>query len=264
MNLSINDEYSPLKKIVIGLGTPYQRDKTRVAQEMADFPMVPDTAWKEQVLALAYPTETQLIQEYNDFVSALMKHGVEVLFPNPEAAYSFDYTCPRDIGFVIGDTFFIANMAVASRANEIETVMAHLKNVEAKKIVSVPEGCIVEGGDVILLDNNKVLVGINQRTNREGYEFLKTHLMPRHYELIPVFHNQLHLDCCLNPLGQGHMLIHIDSLAGNSEKTWQVLKQYVWVQVDGVEREHLATNVLSINPTTIVARKGETSVRVNQ
>ncbi|MEM7336783.1 MAG: hypothetical protein AAF490_32220, partial [Chloroflexota bacterium] len=46
--------------------------------------------------------------------------------------------------------------------------------------------------------------------------------------------------------------------------TWQVLKQYVWVQVDGVEREHLATNVLSINPTTIVARKGETSVRVNQ
>ena len=60
------------------------------------------------------------------------------------------------------------------------------------------------------------------------------------------------------------MLIHLDSLAGNSEETWAVLKQYDWLEVDAVEREHLATNILSINPSTLIARQGDTCARVNQ
>ena len=264
MNLLINDEFSTLKKVIIGLGAPYQRDKERVSHEMSQFPMVPNTAWKEQVLSLSYPTEAQLIQEYDSYVSILKKHGVEVLFPNPKAAYSFDYTCPRDIGFVIGDTFYVANMAVHSRTDEIKTVLGHLKNVEPKKMVYVPEGCVIEGGDVIILNKSTVLVGINQRTNRKGYEFLKAHLAVRDCEVIPVSHHQLHLDCCLNPLGLGHMLIHPDSLDGNAEEAWHILKQYSWVEVDAVEREHLATNILSINPSTLIARKCKSSARVNQ
>ncbi len=264
MNLSIHDEFTTLKKVVIGLGSPYQRDKERVAAEMSEFPLVPNTAWKEQVLSLSYPTEELLIHEYDAFVSALKKYGVEVLFPDPDAAYSFDYTCPRDIGFVIDDTFFIANMAVQSRVEEIKTIEEHIRDVAPQKIIQIPEEYVIEGGDVILLDKDTVLVGINQRTNINGFEFLKSYFRNSHRNIIPVFHKQLHLDCCLNPLGLGHMLIHLDSLTGNSEETWTVLKQYEWIEVDTVEREHLATNILSINSTTLIARQGNTCARVNQ
>lgn len=124
--ISIQDEFSRLQRVIIGLGAPYLRDKAKVSAEITEFPFIPDTARKTEVLALTYPTEANLLQEYADYVATLEKYGVEVLFADPETAYSFDYTCPRDIGFVIGNTFFIANMAVQSRTDEIETIKQHI------------------------------------------------------------------------------------------------------------------------------------------
>ncbi len=261
--LTIHDEFSPLKTVIIGQGAPYLRDKEKVAAELQEFPLIPNTAWKEQVLALTYPTEEQLVTEYADYVAALEKYGIEVLLADTSAAYSFDYTCPRDIGFVIGDTFFISNMAVQSRADEIQTVMAHLHNIDPNKIVRPPGEAIIEGGDVIVLNDQTVLVGIHQRTNQAGFEFIRDYFENTAIQVLPVYHSQLHLDCCLNPLGMGHMLIHPDSLPGNSDATWQVLKRFNWIEVDAEEREHLATNVLSISPKTIIARKSFSSARVN-
>ena len=262
--LSIDDEFSNLRQVIIGLGSPYQRDKARVAAEMAEFPLVPDTARKAEVLALTYPTEKILQDEYADFAATLEKHGVDVLRPDPRAAYSFDYTCPRDIGFVIGDRFFIANMAVASRVDEIRTIAQYLDAIDAANIIKLPDGCLLEGGDVVQLDRGTVLVGFNQRSNRAGYEFLQRDLAPRGIDVIPVRHSALHLDCCLNPLGLGHVLIHPESLAGNDASLWQALDKYTRIRVDSSEREHLATNVLSIDPGTIIARDHASCERVNR
>jgi hypothetical protein len=91
-SVCVHNEFSALKKVIIGLGSPYQRDKEQVANEMQEYSFLPDTAWKEQVLALTYPTEKILTREYADFIVTLEKYGVEVLRPDPGAAYSFDYT----------------------------------------------------------------------------------------------------------------------------------------------------------------------------
>ena len=52
--LSINDEFSALARVIIGLGAPYQRDKQQVAREMEEFPFVPDTDRRAEVLALGW------------------------------------------------------------------------------------------------------------------------------------------------------------------------------------------------------------------
>lgn len=264
IKLGINDETAPLRRVIVGLGTPYQRDKHQVASEMQEFPLVPETDRKDEVLALAYPDETLLIREYADFVAVLEKHAVEVLRADPDAAYSFDYTCPRDIGFVVGDTFFIANMAVPSRAHEIETIRHHLDLIDPGRVVSLPRDCLLEGGDVVALGPELLLVGYHRRSNLRGAEFLHDYLAPRGIEVIPVAHRQLHLDCCLNPLGRGHLLIHPDSLAGDDDMHREALNTLDWIEVDGIEREHLATNVLSIDPDTIVARDHPACARVNR
>lgn len=262
--ISIEDEFSPLQRVIVGLGSPYQRDKERTAAEMREFPFVPETDRKAEVLALSYPTEEILQTEYAGYVATLERYGVEVLRADPGAAYSFDYTCPRDIGFVVGDTFFIANMAVGSRADEIRTIEHHLQDIDARKIVRTSADCLLEGGDVILLDGATLLVGINQRSNRDGYEFLRAFLQPQGFEVLAVRHSQLHLDCCLNPLGLGHLLIHPASLQDNDARTWQLLESYPWIEVDDTEREHLATNLLSIDPGTIIARDHDSCRRVNR
>ena len=262
--ITIKDEFSPLKSVIIGLGVPYQQDKEQVASEMLEFPLVPNTARKEEVLALTYPTEDILIPEYEDYVATLQKYDIEVLRADPKIAYSFDYTCPRDIGFVIGDLFFISNMSVASRADEYRTILHYLSDIDEGNIRRGPEEAIYEGGDVILLDEKTILVGINQRTNDAGFEYLRCCLSPLGYDVIPARHRQLHLDCCLNPLGRGHLLIHPGSLEGNSDDTWQTLKKFEWIEVDDIEREHLATNILSINPDTVLVRDHSACARVNQ
>ena len=262
--LSIRDEFSHLRTVIVGLGAPYQRDKARVAAEMAEFPLVPETERKGEVLALAYPTEAQLEREYAGFVAVLEKHAVGVLRPDPGAAYSFDYTCPRDIGFVVGDTLFVANMAVASRGDEFETIRRHLRGLDPQALVRPPAGCLLEGGDVVALDAATLLVGFNRRSNRAGFEFLRDYLAPRGIAVLPVPHRQLHLDCCLNPLGQGHLLIHPASLEDLDAATRRALAGYDWIEVDDVEREHLATNLLSLGPDTIVARDHPSCARVNR
>lgn len=264
MTISIEDEFSTLRRVIIGHGSPYQTHKEQVAREMAEFPFVPNTDRKPEVLALTYPTEEILLPEYADYVGVLERYGVEVLRADPAAAYSFDYTCPRDIGFVIGDIFFIANMAVSSRADEIRSVQHLLADIDPDQIIRPPTAALLEGGDVILLDAKTILVGINQRSNLEGFIFLNGYLAPLGYQVIPVTHNQLHLDCCLNPLGGGHFLIHPESLAGNDNATWRRLESLSWIRVDAVEREYLATNVLSISPDTIIARNHVNCTRVNQ
>jgi N-dimethylarginine dimethylaminohydrolase len=263
-SLSISDEFSRLKQVIIGQGSPYLQDKAQVAAEMSEFPFIPQTDRRDEVLALSYPTEKILIREYADYIDRLDKHNVDVLLADCTAAYSFDYTCPRDIGFVIGDLYFIANMAVASRIDEHLTIQHHLASIDPIKIVRLPENCLLEGGDVIVLDKSTILVGYNQRSNRKGYEFLKDTLSPMDFRVIPFQHSQLHLDCCLNPLGLGHLLIHPESLEGNPDDSWEVLQNYEWITVDATEREHLATNVLSISPDTIIARKHPACARVNR
>ena len=261
--ITVENEFSKLKKIIIGLGAPYLRDKEQAAIEIAEFPFVPDTDRKQEVQSLAYPSEEILLPEYMGFVKTLEKFHVEVLRADADAAHSFDYTCPRDIGFVVADVFYISSMAVQSRAQEYKTILKHIENINPQNIVRVPDNTRLEGGDVIVLDDKKILVGINQRTNQEGYGFLKKHLLTQDYEVMPVLHSGLHLDCCLNPLGKGHLLIHPESLEGNSDAIWKVLNQYEWIRVNAMEREHLATNILSIDHNTIIARNHYSCARVN-
>ena len=84
--ISIQDEFSALTQVIIGLGSPYQRDKNQAATEMQQFPLVPDTARKKDVLALSYPTEEILLREYAEFTAVLEKYGVEVLLADAQAA----------------------------------------------------------------------------------------------------------------------------------------------------------------------------------
>ena len=259
--LRVNDEWSTLERVVIGRGVPYQRDLERVAAALSEYPQTPRTARSAAVASGSYPDEALLLREYADFAGALGRHGVEVLEADPDAAWSFDYTCPRDIGFVIGELFVEANMAVPSRREEIRTVEHHLEGQVSERVRPPPDA-LLEGGDVLLL-GGLVLVGINRRSNEAGYRFLEGLLTPRGLKVLPVRHDRLHLDCCLNPLGAGHLLVHRPSLEVDAAALTETLSRFEWIEVDEQECEHLVTNVLSIAPDTVVVRSHPACERVN-
>jgi N-dimethylarginine dimethylaminohydrolase len=59
-------------------------------------------------------------------------------------------------------------------------------------------------------------------------------------------------------------LIHPPSLEDLDQKTWKILRRYSWLEIDDIEREHLATNILSIDPSTVIARDHPACKRVNR
>lgn len=256
ITFAINDEFSPLRHVVVGRGQGYHRDAARVE--------VVNETHRQRLAEHGHPTESQVMAELDGFGAALARAGVTVHVPDLAPESVQDQTCPRDIGFVIGDTFVTAGMRNQSRAEEITGIADLLAGCDGPR-VAVPTGVCLEGGDVII-DGQDIFVGTGQRSDGAGVAFLKEtlghshgiHPMPA--RPLSEGENVLHLDCAFQPLGLGHALVYPDGLA---EIPAVLRDRYDWIEVTRKEADALATNVLSVAPDHLIARDHPSCARVN-
>ncbi|MFG0252298.1 MAG: dimethylarginine dimethylaminohydrolase family protein [Phycisphaerales bacterium JB038] len=208
------------------------------------------------------PTAEKLIPEFREFQSALESCGVEVFIPDPVEGVP-DQLTPRDIGFVMGDTFVLAAMSQASRKREWTGIKKVLDEIPAEKILRVPSDVSVEGGDIIL-DRGTLFIGLSERTSIEGAEWMREQYAWRYrVQLVPLkeLHHEediLHMDCTFLPVGAHHCLIYPD---GFHQMPKCIEHDYEWIEITREEQFELATNVLSVSPTEVISRQG--SERVN-
>lgn len=256
VTLNIVNEYDRLSHVVVGIAKGYHRDKSRVE--------VVNETQRSTFNSGAYPTEQRLLPEFNAFKQVLVDNGVHIYEPSLAPDTVQDQTCPRDIGFVIGDVLVIAAMHNQSRKEEFAGV-SHFLDLWQGTILQAPDNVFVEGGDIII-DRGCIYVGTGQRSNVAGLKFLQTNFGDK-YQIIPLpcksieeGENILHLDCTFQPLGLGHALIYQDGL---EDVPSEILNNYSLIQVNRAEAEALATNVLSIKPDTLIARSAPECARVN-
>jgi len=208
------------------------------------------------------PTRERLGPEFDRFRSALELCGVEVIQPVPVDGVP-DQLTPRDIGFVVGDTFVVASMSTDCRREEWQGIRSVLDTIPDSDLVRAPANVVIEGGDVIL-DRGVLFVGHGQRTTLSGVEFLRDRFGDR-YEVVPVpladedHKDVLHLDCAFVPVGQGHALIYPEGIRDIPDA---VRDRYEWIEVDDDEQHHLFTNVLSIAPDRVITR--DCALRINE
>jgi len=254
--LNIVNEYDRLTHVVVGTAHGYHRDAEQVE--------VVNETQKSTFASGALPTEETLGPEFNSFKHALKENGVHVYEPRLAPETVQDQTCPRDIGFVIGDVLVIAAMHDHSRKEEFAGV-SHLLEFWQGSVLQAPEGVFIEGGDVVI-DQGCIFVGIGQRSDRAGFEFLKTsfgdqfNVIPMPCRPIVDGENVLHLDCTFQPLGLGHALIYKEGLETIPP---EIAEKYSLIPVDRFEADALATNILSIRPDTLIARSAPECARVN-
>jgi N-dimethylarginine dimethylaminohydrolase len=187
------------------------------------------------------------MKQHAEFVNVLRQQGIEVeLLPSlskyPEQVFT------RDIGFTLGETVFVAEMASEIRQGEEEVLKKWLEENHLSCHNLVKDR--IEGGDV-MIDRNTIFVGISNRTHINSIKHLQT-LLPD-FEVIPVpFEAKyLHLDCVFNVLSPEEALIFPDVI---SEKERNFLAaRYDLIEVTEEEQFTLGTNVLSIGNKKILS-----------
>lgn len=256
IKLNIENEFDRLTHVVVGTARGYHRNAARVE--------VVNETQRNTFDRGAFPTEKSLLVEFSAFKQALTKNGVQIYEPELAPETVQDQTCPRDIGFVIGNVLVIAAMRNYSRKEEFAGI-SYLLDLWQGRVLEVPKNISLEGGDVII-DQGCIFVGVGQRSGSAGLEFLRANFGDQ-YKVVPMpcrsaadGENILHLDCTFQPLGLGHALIYREGLETIPS---EISNNYSLIPVTRSEADALATNILSIRPDALIARSTPECARVN-
>jgi len=208
-----------------------------------------------------YPTESDTMRELQAVEEALKAENVEVLRPRNLVQTEQIFT--RDIGFVIDDRFIVSNMREPVRQPEIEGIDWLLEELGEEKIIRMPEGAIIEGGDVVLY-NEHVFVGIGKRTNKKGFEHLKS-LFPKkqfHGLALNVTSdpktNILHLDCTFQPVGDGLAIIYENGFQQKPHIIYELFDEDQLIKITQEEMNNMFPNIFSISPQMVIIEENFT------
>lgn len=268
LNLNVNNETSKLKVVV--LGTALSLGPTPKLEDCYD----PKS--REHVLNNTYPIEEDLTQEMQEFFDVLKKYNVTVY--RPEKIENYNQIFSRDIAFVIENKFVFANV-VEDRAKEIQGIKHVYDQIEDQNIIHLPESCHVEGGDVMLF-GNYVFIGtysaddyskyITARTNSQAVDVIEK-LFPNKtiipFELLKsnddARNSALHLDCCLQPVGNNKAITCPDGFLDKNQYQW-IVDLFGADNIFEISREEMYNmhcNIFSIDKNVVVSDR--TFTRLN-
>jgi len=265
LKLNVNNETSRLLTVV--LGTAKSNGSTPELEECYD----PKS--RQNVLNNTYPTEIDMINEMNQFEQVLLKYKVDIR--RPETINNYNQIFSRDIAFVVDDAFIISNI-LPDRSNEILAINKVIDLIPKNKIIELPEDCHVEGGDVIL-HNDYIFIGTydgddysnfkTARTNYKAIKFLKEKFNEK--KIIPFdliksdlepTKNALHLDCCLQPVGNGKLVACPEAFLKREQYKWLVdyFGEENILEISLSEMSEMNCNFFSIDTNIVVSEKSFT------
>ncbi|MEH7442162.1 dimethylarginine dimethylaminohydrolase family protein [Bacillus sp. JJ1122] len=180
------------------------------------------------------------LEQHNDFVSTLRKYGVEVILLPYHKKYP-EQVFTRDIGFTLGQTIFVAEMASDIRKGEEDVLKQWLED-EGISYYNLL-GDQIEGGDVII-DRETIYIGLSNRTNQNAVNHLQGLLPQFEVKAIHFKAEYLHLDCVFNVVSPDVALVYRKALT--EEDITLFSSRYELIDVTEEEQFTLGTNVLSV------------------
>ena len=267
LKLNVNNETSRLLSVI--LGTAKSTGPIPKAEECYD----PKS--RENVLKGTYPTEMDMCLEIQQFKSVLEKYNVNVI--SPSIIKNYNQIFSRDIGFVINDSFIISNI-LPERSKEILAIGNVFDLIPKNKIIELPEDCHIEGGDVILYDDYTFIGTYNgndyssyktARTNSKAINFLKQKFPKKKFLSFDLIksnteptQNALHLDCCLQPVGNNMLVACPEAFINPEQYEW--LNNYFGkeniLEISLNEMSNMQCNFFSISNQVVVSEKRFTKI----
>ncbi len=266
MKISVYNEWSPLEEVVLGIAPELYFPATHPIE------LEPVNPWWRRALTVMLSTiakgrrvpaciTNKYVAELEALQKVLIEHGVKVYRPAPitplaKESLGLAQMFARDPIMAVGNTLIVGQLQIEMRHKErrgFDSLLAELTR-NSERVVSIPSNDIfLEGGDV-MIDLPYVYVGVGKYgSNTKGVEWLQSQLGTA-VKVVPVplaTSGILHLDCCMTLIGPRLGIIHRESLVSPLPPP---LDTYEFIEVDAHTRQELGTNVLILDPKTIIVQ----------
>jgi dimethylargininase len=143
-------------------------------------------------------------EQHRQYSQTLQQLGLTLLKVDADDSLP-DCCFVEDTTIIAGATAIINHMQSPSRALETTEVKKLLADYKTKKEILYPG--FIDGGDVLKIDN-KIYIGISERSNLHAAEQVKAIVSGQGFEVIPVeIKDTLHLKTACTYLGDGCLVM---------------------------------------------------------
>ena len=263
------DEWSPLKKIVVGVAT----NANWPVNDPVFSKESEKTTWKETPVPRG-PVPQRIIEEANEdldgLATTLMSLGVEVVRPdllNFQAHDGMYNYCPRDRLLVLGDTVIDPAMMYPCRDMELQCYHDILKDAN---IIHMPrdQGLVLDAANILRLGPNKLLYLESASGNKAAYYWLLANLPVNTSIELCNFYAGIHIDSTIVPLREG--LVMLNASRVNFDTVPRVFDGWhkIWVNDVVAQGFHeypyaskwIAMNMLVVDPHTVICDRNQTEL----
>lgn len=198
---------------------------------------------------LPKPRAMVMAEQHLRLVQILREEDVEVELISPDPRLPYQHAT-RDVGVVIGETIVLSSLKERTRRLEAQATEPVLQQYRLR--ILTPEEGFVEGGDVIV-DGNRLWVGLGARTDERGAEFLYR-TFKQDYDVIPLRFDpkHTHLDTVLGVLSRGHAILYEPSFDPASLQHIQEAYPHL-ITLTEQEQQNAGANVLSLRPGKLIS-----------
>ncbi len=138
-------------------------------------------------------------KQHKELVKTYLENGIDVELMEPTEGCVYQIFA-RDFGCCVKEGVVLGRFKERARRPEIELYENKIRELGMPIIARATAG-VFEGGDFFMVDENTLIQGSIERTNKAGFEDIEYHLSDLGYEMTPVRAQErkyLHLDVCLN------------------------------------------------------------------
>lgn len=203
---------------------------------------------------LGQPDYDKALQQYETYLDALRRCDLELTVLDADEHFP-DGHFVEDPCVIFHDVAFMCKSGAESRENEGESLKPHLSDL---RIFETEGDARIDGGDVLICAD-RVLVGLSERTNRDGVEQLcrafQTVKPDIRVDAVP-FSGVLHLKSGLTELAP-NVLIHDPHMTTDYDLSWATV-------ITLPEDEGYAADVMPVNDALFIAKGYPTAYKAAQ
>jgi N-dimethylarginine dimethylaminohydrolase len=217
--------------------------------------------WRE-LNYLGEPDFELAAAQHEQLVNLLSRLGAEITYLPQSDGTTLDSVYVHDPVIVSDRGAILCNMGKAARRKEPEAAGKFFEQIGVPILGRITGGGLLEGGDVVWLDERTVAVGEGYRTNAEGIRQLRTLLGDLVDEVIavPLPHwtgpaDCLHLMSNISPIDHDLAVVY-SRLLPVPFRQWLIQRGIKLVEVPDEEYDSMACNVLAVAPRKAIMLTG--------